>query len=66
MCGGGGSKKPAAPPAGPVIGYTYSPADNSNAQRQQAAIAPDAAGRAASYGSELAAAPAVPAMTGGK
>ncbi len=63
MCGGGGKK---TAPAAPVnMGYTYSPADNSNAQRQQLAIQPDAAGRAA-YGSELAAAPATPAINGGK
>lgn len=52
MCGGGSKSTPA--PAAPVnMGYTYSPADKSNAQRQQAAIAPDAAGQAATYGSEL-------------
>ncbi len=55
MCGG--SSKSKAPAAPVNMGYTYSPADNSNAQRQAAAIAPDSAGRAqASYGSELASA----------
>lgn len=57
MCGGGSKKSaPVAQPS-PVVGYSYSPADNSNMQRQVAAVAPDA-GKQARYGSELASAPA--------
>jgi hypothetical protein len=61
MCGGGGGSKKAAPPVN--MGYTYSPADESNQRKQALAVAPDA-GKPASYGSELGAAPAAPAMTG--
>lgn len=52
MCGGGGSKS-AAPVAPVNMGYTYSPADNSNIQRQKLAVSPD--GKASTYGSELSA-----------
>jgi hypothetical protein len=51
MCGGG-SKKPAAAQPSPVVGYSYTPADNSNAQRQAAAVDPGT-GQPTSYGSEL-------------
>jgi len=50
MCGGG--KSAAAAPAPAPTGPTYTPADNSNRQRQAAAIETDGASRT-SYGSEL-------------
>lgn len=59
MCGGGGgSSKPAAPVN---MGYTYSPADYSNSQRQKAAIDPQAG--KSSYGSEMTTGSTVPATT---
>lgn len=50
MCGGG--KSAAAAPTPAPTGPTYTPADNSNRQRQAAAIETDGASRT-SYGSEL-------------
>lgn len=52
MCFGGGKSKQAPPPAQPTE-FRYGPADNSNGQRQVAAI--DNTPSAASYGSELGA-----------
>jgi hypothetical protein len=60
MCGGSKQSKPAAPVN---MGYTYSPADYSNVQRQKAAIDP-AAGKAANYGSDLSAGGMTPQPTG--
>jgi hypothetical protein len=53
MCGGGGGSSKAPAPTAPV--YAYGNADNSNRQRQVAAIETDKATRQGSYGSELAA-----------
>lgn len=50
MCGGGSKKTTAAPPVN--MGYTYSPADQSNTQRQKAAMETSTASPS-SYGSEL-------------
>lgn len=52
MCGGGGGSKKAPAPTAPV--YAYGNADNSNRQRQVAAIETDKATREGSYGSALA------------
>jgi hypothetical protein len=62
MCGGG-KKKAAAPVQQPVQMPYKVMADNSNAQRQTAAIAADAGKQPASYGSELGSA-GMPATTG--
>ena len=56
MCGGGKKSTPA--PAAPVnMGYSYAPADQSNSQRQVAAVAGKQP-TTANYGSELGTAPA--------
>lgn len=61
MCGGSKKSTPAAPVN---LGYQHSPADYSNVQRQKLAVDP-AAGKQASYGSELASAGSTPTTQGG-